>query len=566
MERRHRHFLTAILGLLAVTQAFGQTIDERIATITAQFQETYDRDVAKPYETALADLDGKYAAAIERALNAATSDGQLDDALALKDEKKRLDEKAPLPPIELANLPDSLKNLRSTYRTELAKLTASRNDAAQPLYDHYDKLLGEIQDELTQKKKIDEALAVRTKREEIAKQRSGMMTLPDEASSAATATTEASLPSDPALHREMAQWALENGGEVEVSDSAGERKIRDMAGLPSEPFQLTGIEMGSTGGKRVTGKELKKIAQLTSLTRIDLGDGPSDGTLEFLKDLIHLRFVMMMPKELFDEKQMVHLSKLTALENINLQITNGTGEGTVHLTGATRLKNLQLGLSGNLTQKGAEAIAQLKTIQNLHLVGWVNDKNTDTLIPIATLPELIELDLTYCTITPEGFAHISALPKLEKLNFHGAKPDNRGFAFLGPCADTLTNIFLHAATSNDEGIRHIVATLPNLTDLTVSQLRSTCTSASLAELAKLPKLKYLGWHLTERMKKEDWAVVSQFPAVEKLNLSESSITDASLPALATIKPLQQLTLTKTPVTDAGVAEFQKLRSDVKITR
>lgn len=173
MERRRQLALTVILGLLAITQAFGQSVDERIATITSQFEEAYDRDVGKAHEAAVAELDSKYAAALERSLNTATTDGKLDEALILRDERKRVQARQPLPASDEDTLPESLKTLRATYRKAVADLEAAKSEKARPLWETFESALAALQNELTQAQRLDDALVVKAKRETIQKQTSG---------------------------------------------------------------------------------------------------------------------------------------------------------------------------------------------------------------------------------------------------------------------------------------------------------------------------------------------------------------------------------------------------------
>ena len=69
----------------------------RLAQIEAQFKEAYERDAMRDYKAAVADLDGKYLAAIGRALGDATKAGKLEEVVALRDEKQRVTNKAALP-------------------------------------------------------------------------------------------------------------------------------------------------------------------------------------------------------------------------------------------------------------------------------------------------------------------------------------------------------------------------------------------------------------------------------------------------------------------------------------
>ena len=164
-----RHLLPLVLALAAqfITRLHAQTVDEQIAAITAQFQEAYDRDVAKPHETAVADLNSKYATALERALDASTSAGNLEASLRLREEQARLTEKKPLPSTDPETLPESLKSLRATYRATLAGLESTKQQTGLPLLQALDEQLEALQVELTQAKQIDDALLVQARREDL---------------------------------------------------------------------------------------------------------------------------------------------------------------------------------------------------------------------------------------------------------------------------------------------------------------------------------------------------------------------------------------------------------------
>lgn len=53
--------------------------------------------VEEGHKGKVAELDGKYLAALEKAMQAASQDGRLKEALELRDEMNRVKEKRPLP-------------------------------------------------------------------------------------------------------------------------------------------------------------------------------------------------------------------------------------------------------------------------------------------------------------------------------------------------------------------------------------------------------------------------------------------------------------------------------------
>ena len=92
-------FAAHLFASLLVLSSHAQTpvVAQKLAQLRIAYEAAYQKDVAASHQTAIADLDAKYTAALDRALVAATQAGQLDTAVALRDEKKRLTDKAPLP-------------------------------------------------------------------------------------------------------------------------------------------------------------------------------------------------------------------------------------------------------------------------------------------------------------------------------------------------------------------------------------------------------------------------------------------------------------------------------------
>ncbi|MDP1588442.1 MAG: SUMF1/EgtB/PvdO family nonheme iron enzyme, partial [Prosthecobacter sp.] len=146
-------------------------IDLRLEALEQAFQIATERDAWKGYSDSMAALDKNYLAALERTLAAATSAGKLEDAIALRAEKQRLEKGDPLPtdqeegPLTAAPM---LKELRKTYRVTAGQYGAARNQTLHTLYDKYDQALAVFQTELTKAAKLDDALRVKTVRDRLA--------------------------------------------------------------------------------------------------------------------------------------------------------------------------------------------------------------------------------------------------------------------------------------------------------------------------------------------------------------------------------------------------------------
>lgn len=146
------------VGLLVCTCVVAQSLPD--------LQQSYEKAVAEkataPYEAAIAALNQKYSAALDRLTANATQAGDLDTALALRDEKKLLLPGGTLPE-DTDSTPAALKAARATYRQQAAALRVARAAAAQPLKDHFITLLQGLLTQTAQAGRLDEALIIREK-------------------------------------------------------------------------------------------------------------------------------------------------------------------------------------------------------------------------------------------------------------------------------------------------------------------------------------------------------------------------------------------------------------------
>ncbi len=149
-------------------------LDQRLAALDASFQAAVERDANTAFKSNMAALDKLYLGALDRSLATASKGGKLEEALALREEKQRI-EKGEGVPSEVdestqapGKVPDTLKTLRQTYRSTTAQHEATKAKAMQPLYDKYDQALAAVQTELTKASQLDDAMRVKTVREQIA--------------------------------------------------------------------------------------------------------------------------------------------------------------------------------------------------------------------------------------------------------------------------------------------------------------------------------------------------------------------------------------------------------------
>lgn len=167
MNRFDRLILVIVISMSAFPirgQDSVSAADRQIALYEAEFAAAYDQGVRRAHDAKVRDLDLKYLQALERALEAATKAAQLEEALAIREEKKRFEQVTGVPAGDAATDPAALVQLRATYRTQIQKLEAERDVAAAPLLAEYDAKLEAYQTLLTTEGKLDEALKVKAAR------------------------------------------------------------------------------------------------------------------------------------------------------------------------------------------------------------------------------------------------------------------------------------------------------------------------------------------------------------------------------------------------------------------
>ena len=152
------------------------SLPPELAALDAQFQALQKERVSAPYEAGLSKLNSSYLGGIGKAIAGEKAAGHLDAILALEAEKKllagaRTPSSAAVPDTDDEKTPESLKKLRSIWRTEHAKLLTARAAALQALLDPLDKRLAQMETDFTKSDRLADAKTVRGYREALAESR-----------------------------------------------------------------------------------------------------------------------------------------------------------------------------------------------------------------------------------------------------------------------------------------------------------------------------------------------------------------------------------------------------------
>ena len=139
-----------------------------IATTDAPWQAAFKRDVTDVHEAELNKLKLQFLTSLETGIAKASGSNDLDGAVALRNEQKRFAESNVFPEQDLAAEAASVKQIRAATRVQLARIEKENAAHTKALHVQYDAVLAQAQTQLTLRQRIDDALLVKAKREEVA--------------------------------------------------------------------------------------------------------------------------------------------------------------------------------------------------------------------------------------------------------------------------------------------------------------------------------------------------------------------------------------------------------------
>lgn len=387
------------ISTLAQTPATSQ----RLTALRTAYEAAYQKEVATFHSTSLANLDAKYSAALERALVTATQAGQLDTAVALRDEKKRLADKAALPADDFA-APETLKTLRLTYRSALASLEVKRDQLAAPVKAKYDAALEALQTELTKAGDLDGAIAIRTTREGLKTEKAEPTTPPqivkNEPGKPAPPAGKPSKPAaeDPEAARKLADWAFACQRTIFITtkDEGKPVEIKSATELPKGAWSLHTINTGifhtdppelfpwellpKVPGLVTLGVNQKQplapahVAHLTSMAEL------------FKIDIANMRFTL------------AALQAMPALPRLEiLRLGKMEGEGAAEVMGVIEQKFPNLAFLELNLEVPAETLPTPKSpLKNLRDITVSGPLTPEIIAKIAALPKLVGFDTREC--------------------------------------------------------------------------------------------------------------------------------------------------------------------------
>ena len=162
------HYLVVFLLLASSIHAEITQVKE-FDDLMRQYGDDVQLSAGAIYEAGVSELKQKYAAAVDRALKAATAAGKLEEALAFQTEEKLIASGGD-PSSEDTDLRPEVQKLRAVYRQSLARLEQEKNSATNPIITALLQSLDRLIITLTKAERLEEALFVKQKKESLGKE------------------------------------------------------------------------------------------------------------------------------------------------------------------------------------------------------------------------------------------------------------------------------------------------------------------------------------------------------------------------------------------------------------
>ncbi len=598
-------------------QPAADLVAQRLAQLEQQFLAAYEKQAGDAHKVAVADLNTKFSAALDRSIATVSQAGRLDEALALRNEKTLIQTSGTVPEEDAADTPETLKTLRQTYRSTMNTLLATRDKNAAPLHAAYDRALTAYQEELTKAQQLDEALRVKAVREHVIAQRDqrvgsslrGSATSPQpetavteakmapllgQSASAAvpTAPTAPPLPADKVLPpppkatqeevRSLCEWVLGKGGSVDVQDGGSRRDIKKIDELPKGKITLLHFFIYELPMNDEGKKWLAVLGRVPELESMFFHKNPGTMPMEVLRGLTKVKSLSLKPTAV-DDAAFAHLTGLKSLEKLALSYMckqfTGTGLGYINenllefetdsktisadgLAYLPRFKKLQrLNLSGSaVTDVMLQGLAALPDLEELEVVETKLDGSFLAFLP--TNSKLRWLNLGRMKgFKPENFAHLARLKNLEAIAMPATNPGPAEIAALSELSKLRTILFEDNEVFTGEGFQGLKG-FRSLTSLNLAAC--PITDAGLEAIVNAaPELKTL--HLRRGTKSAASFTPAGFSThlgqlrnLTDLVLEHGGYNDEWLPHIAQLKNLTALSLQGTAVTDGGLTHLKSL--------
>jgi formylglycine-generating enzyme required for sulfatase activity len=367
-------YVVWIEPLPAETATLTANLPPELAALDTQFKALEKERVTSPYETALAKLNTGYLSSLQKAVTAEKAAGRQSGALALEAEQKRLaaagsSASAVLGDEDDATAPLVLRNLRTIWRAEHARLLAVRATSLKALVDPLETRLAALEAEFAKANRQADSTKVRTHRDGLGK------SLAEASSAAQAAALKAKTSADESPERACARWAVGLSGEVWKAGATS--PLKSEADIPKTDFKIEKLVLNDGTAKKgaVSGMDMGRLDGLKGLRWLDVRGQP------------------------IGEAGVAKLETLDALETLDLHDCNLTDASLRVISRFRKLTRLDVGNNKDITDQGAAHLSSLTQLEWLNIYGSGVTDQTLTGV-LASLPKLkyVEIHGTQVTL------------------------------------------------------------------------------------------------------------------------------------------------------------------------
>lgn len=342
---------------------------------------------------------------------------------------------------------------------------------------------------------------------------------------------------------------------------------------PDSPPPVVNVEVAadqptddadSVAQLEATGAKLKKDGN-GNIVDVDFrGTEIDDQSLAPLTGLTKLRSLNLGDTAITDAA-LETVGKLTTLTNLDLRGCEVTDAGVASLGELTNLKALRFsGKSGktDVTDDSMPTIAKLTNLKVLALDFLNFAASAEGLEQLGGLGEMSELYIGKTLVNDESLAVIAdKFPKLKKLRAAASQVSDAGLESIARMTALEELDLSENSQIFDDGLKHL-ASMTQLKKLNLWRVQ--VTDEGVKHLAGLTNLAWLNLDNVGYLSDEGLVYLKGMNSLKFLHLGSTAITDAGLPSLKPLTSLDDLKVTRTGVTEEGVAELQKTLTNTKI--
>jgi hypothetical protein len=349
-----------------------QQLPPELAALDTQFQALEKERVTVPYEDALAKLNNGYRASLQKSIAAEKAAGRQSAVPDIEAEQKRLVAEgysgtALLRDEDDATAPLVLRNLRTIWRGEHAKLLAASAASLRTLVDPLERRLTALEADFIRASRQADSAIVSTYRQGLGQ------SMADAAAAAALALKNNR---DESPDQACARWALGLNGDVWKVGSAA--PMKSAAEIPTADFKIEKLVLNDmkVGRGAVASIDMGRLDGLKGLSWLDLRG------------------------QALNESGVAKLEMLDALQALDLHACRITDGSLSTISRLQKLTRLDVGYNKDITDKGA---AQLSKLVNLEWLNIYHSSVTDqTLTVLADLPKLKYVQIHGSQVTEAG--------------------------------------------------------------------------------------------------------------------------------------------------------------------